>query len=232
MGQHGALWSRRPIVKASRKLALSSDAQLWLTAAAARTVGGDRDGGGQDDGADSSRPTLQWNIGYQRATDNGLLKLAFGGHYGWETLDLNGKDSDDFSTRLAMLSFHLPLSPMLSASGALWTGQNLGNFNGGIGQTINLAADKEIRASGGWLQLAAKLSPKVTLHLLGGIDEPRSADLATGMREINRTAAINLYYRPATFLTLACEYQYLTTKYKEQETATTHRLQTAMIFAF
>ena len=41
---------------------------------------------------------------------------------------------------------------MLDLMGEWWTGKNLSDFRGGIGQGIDAATGREIRSSGGWIE--------------------------------------------------------------------------------
>lgn len=231
-GQHGSLWSRRPLAQGTRKLALSGEDRLHLSVGLARTVGGDRDGLGQDDGADSGLPTLQFNAVYHTQLAHGPARFALGGHYGRETVDLLGKDSHDFLTTLLIFSFQMPLSTQLSLAGSAWTGENLGGYLGGIGQTINLSRNTEIAARGGWLQLGWAPSQVLRFHLFAGVDDPANKDLDPGMRSRNASIGSNVFWNATSYLTFALEYQYMQTEYFRTEEAASHRLQSAVLLKF
>ncbi|MFP4261459.1 MAG: DcaP family trimeric outer membrane transporter [Opitutales bacterium] len=236
MGQHGSLWSRRPQVRATREFRPAGDGMLAATIGAARTIGTDdidEDGDGLDGGEDSGLPMLQWNLKYMPSGSPKGATFALGGHYGREEVERNATDRDaKYATSLVMGSVHLPLHPQFKISGTLWTGENLGNFQGGIGQSLNLDQDTEIRASGGWVQASWYPSSTLNLNAAYGLDDPKNGDLAAGDRARNETFFTNLYWTFIPSTTFGLEYQYLNTDYKEQNDASTHRVQSAFIYKF
>ena len=127
---------------------------------------------------------------------------------------------------------HPPLHPKFKLSGTLWTGENLGNFQGGVGQNLNLAQDSEIQATGGWIQ--ASWYPTSTLNLSAayGLDDPKDSDVSPEGRTRNETFFTNLYWTFIPSTTFGIEYQYLNTDYKTKNDASTHRIQSALIYKF
>lgn len=236
MGRHGALWSRRPQLRLTRRFDLAGDSTVSATVAAARTIGTtdiDAAGDGLDGGEDSGLPMLQWNVKYNATGNKDGLTMALGGHYGTEEVERDALHRDaSFVTSMLIGSVHLPLNPAFQLSGTLWTGENLGNFQGAIGQRLNLARNTEIAASGGWIQAAWYPVNDLNINFSYGIDNPKDADVADGSPDRNETYFTNLYWTFLPSTTFALEYQYLKTGYKNATEATTHRLQSALIFKF
>lgn len=236
MGRHGSLWSRRPQIRVTRHFELGGDRVLAATMGAARTIGTpdiDAAGDGLDGGEDSGLPMLQWDFKYMPQGNPDGLTLALGGHYGTEDVEGDAlRRESSYVTSMVIASAHFPLSPVFKVSGTVWTGENLGNFQGGIGQGLNLARNTEIESTGGWLQASWYPAKTVNINFTYGLDDPDDDDLSDGQRDRNETWFTNLYWTFLPSTTFALEYQYLKTGYKNSEEATTHRLQSALIFKF
>lgn len=235
-GNHGALWSRRPQVKAIYTLPLAQG-KLLFKGAAARTIGNDLDKNGQEDGKDAGFPTLEGAVEwwYPLAAGRDLV-LALGGHWGQEALDLSGVDSHDFDTHLLQFSWIVPFHSRIRWNGALWTGTNLSNFRGGIGQGINLERLRAIDVSGGWTQFQFQLNP-AWLWLMGvGVDDPDDDDLSPGQRSRNRHLTTSLRWNVWPELTWALEWMHLETDYLQADgsaqTSEGERYQSAVIYKF
>lgn len=236
MGQQGALWSRRPQVRVSRQFGLGGDHVLIGTLGAARNIGEadiDVQGDGLDGGEDFGMPMVQWNLKYMpKGTDSGPI-FALGGHFGKEEVERTPTDREaNYDTSLVMATVHLPLHSSFNLSGAVWTGQNLGKFKGGVGQSLNLTQDTEIATTGGWVQACWFANEDLNINLGYGLDDPDDSDLSNGGRIRNETVFTNLYWSFLPSTTFAIEYQVLNTDYKNAEDATTHRIQSALIYKF
>lgn len=236
MGRHGALWSRRPQIRATRTLELAGGGSIEATIGAARTIGLDdidAAGDGMDGGEDSGLPMMQWNLRYHPGGTMEDVTFALGGHYGSEDVERNARVREEsYVTSLLIGSVHFPVHDTLKLSGTLWTGENLGNWQGGIGQSLNLTGNTEIAASGGWIQASWYPLADLNLNLAYGLDDPENADLNDGQMESSETWFTNLYWTFLPSTTFALEYQYLKTGYKAAADAETHRLQSAFIFKF
>ena len=60
----------------------------------------------------------------------------------------------------------------LGFKGEVYTGQGLGNYNGGILQTLDAVTWEPIRATGGWVEGFVYLTPNLHSHAGYGIDDP------------------------------------------------------------
>lgn len=64
------------------------------------------------------------------------------------------------------------LTSSIGIQGEVFTGEGLGEYNGGIGQTFDSATRNAIRSSGGWGEVFAYLTPALHVHSGYGIDSP------------------------------------------------------------
>jgi hypothetical protein len=98
-------------------------------------------------------------------------------------------------------------------SGELFSGEGVGEYLGGIGQSYNKITGNSIRASGGWGELYAYLSDDLHMHLGYGIDAADRNDLGTGYRLCNETAFGTLVWDLGPCLQLSFEMDYRRTSY-------------------
>ena len=59
----------------------------------------------------------------------------------------------------------------------MYTGQALGNYNGGILQSLDAVTWKPIRTTGGWVEGFVYLTPYLHSHTGIGIDDPNDDDI-------------------------------------------------------
>lgn len=231
-GWHGALWSRRPQLRATYRHVRESGI-LTSAFGISRTIGADLDGLGQEDGKDFPYPTLQGKLQYEFDVFGRPALAAVSGLLGREVLDSpQGIDDREFDTELIQFSLKLPLTDHWSVSGQYWFGQNLSRMCGGIGQGINLARDTEIAARGGWIQAAVAVNPAIHGFFTYGFDNPDNADLSPGDRASNSNLATSWFFDLTSELTWALEYSRLETRYISLPTGRSDRVQSALIFGF
>ena len=207
--------------------------------AAARTIGEDLDGGGQDDGADSGVPTFQYNALVETPLmTTKASKFSFSGVIGRETLDttVSNKvvttDEENYNVWAVIGSALLPVHQKVALQGTLWTGANLDTYTGGIGQGINITKQTAIGAKGFWVQVMTDPMEKLNWNLGYGLDDPDDNDLSKGYRSRNNMLFSSLYYKLTTAVTVAFEYSNITTAYLLGDDATDNRFQGSMIYKF
>ena len=235
----GALGIRRPQARLTQEIPVGDKSKLIAKIAAARTIGEDIDGGGQDDGADSGTPTAQGNLIFETPLFAGKpAKISVSGHYGCETLDASVSnkivdvDAKDYDSWSLIGSFLLPFSDRVALQGSVWQGANLDNYFGGIGQGVNKTLDTEIAAKGGWAQLMLDPVEKINLNLGCSLDEPDEDDLNKGNRSKNELLFANVFYKFNSAITLAFEYSNMETSYLDEEKSSNNRFQGAAICKF
>ena len=248
----GALGLRRPQARVTQDLKITDHTKLVLKAAIAQTVGEDLDQGGFEDGADSDWPSFQFNVALQQKLwTEKMARLSVAGHYGRETIDgvekgvtmsdsgvvteraqIIANDADHFDTWSIQASLFLPLTSQLAAQANLWQGENLDTYYGGIGQGVNMALNKGVRAVGGYAQLLLDPCAKWAFALGYGVDDPDNDTLSPGMRSRNECVWVNAAYNFTTALTAMVEYSQMTTDYFKKPDATNDRVQVAMKYTF
>ena len=238
LGDSGQLGLRRPQFRLSQEIPMGTT-KLTVKVAAARAIGEDLDGGGQDDGADSGLPAFQYNA----LLETPLLttkasKFSVSGLIGRETLDTTvsnkvvGSDDQNYESWAAIGSAFLPVHQKVALQGTLWMGANLDTYYGGIGQGINITKKTAIAAKGFWVQLVTDPTESLNWNLGYGLDDPDDDDLNKGNRSRNTSIFTSLYYKLTSAVTVGVEYINMTTAYLQGDDATDNRFQGSMIYKF
>ena len=102
----------------------------------------------------------------------------------------------------------------------MYTGQALGNYNGGILQSLDAVTFEAIRAKGGWVEGFVYLTPHLHSHTGIGIDDPNNNDITAIPnnlfgRTYNSTVWSNLLWDVNKSFRIAFEATYRQTRYKE-----------------
>lgn len=243
LGHTGALGARRPQLRLSRVVQLAGETRLIAKVAAARTIGRDLDGGGQDDGAAAGYPSMQASLALEtRRADGRNLIAGISGHAGTETVCASVDetcpdnpvyvDEKDYDSWSLIGSLRLPLTRCMMLQGTIWCGENLATYSGGIGQGINGGRQTGIAAHGGWVQIVLDPVVNWNVNIGYGVDNPDSRDLNAGQRKNNEVIFGSIFHNLTSAVTLACEYLHMTTSYKDGANASNDRVQAAVIFRF
>lgn len=99
------------------------------------------------------------------------------------------------------------------ARGEFYTGQALGEYNGGITQSFNSDTLAEIHSSGGFGEVFCYLTDEVHVHIGYGIDLPRQSDLAPTQIRRNQTYFMNWVWDVSKAVQLGLEVDYRQTDY-------------------
>ena len=99
--------------------------------------------------------------------------------------------------------------------GEFYTGRALGEYNGGITQSVNSDTLAEIRSTGGFGEVFCYLSDEVHVHVGYGIDQPHEADLAPSQIRSNQTYFMNWVWDLSKAVQLGLEVDYRETEYTE-----------------
>lgn len=234
----GQLGLRKNQIRLTKNIKIDEASSFIVKAALAESVGGlhggDLDGDGIDDGAESNRPSFEYALTYVTPVLNDEpAKFSFSGFVGQETADTNGDGSDqDFDTYAVIGGLEFPLTDQFTLKGSIWTGTNLDGAWGGIGQGINTTTHDTIDACGGWAQLGFQATDKLKLNLGYSIDNPKDDDLPAGGRSENSSYLINALYSFTPSFILGFEYMHLETGYKGAADEETDFIQSSLIFKF
>jgi hypothetical protein len=244
LGNTGNPRGFRPQARVSKTIKVSDDTKWVASAALTRNIGQDLDGAGQDDGANTGAPAGQAGLAlHTKGAAGRPLTLAVSGLYGTETVDAVSKgsttskvgvvsetvkvtatDDQDYDSWLAHVAVVVPLSAKLAIQGVVWTGANLDAYQAGIGQGVNTTAKTEIGAKGGYLQLTANATEKLTLGVGYGVDDPDDGDLAKAARTLNSRVYGNAVYALTPAASVGVEVSQIETEYKEQASSDAQRL--------
>jgi hypothetical protein len=105
------------------------------------------------------------------------------------------------------------LTNSLGFAGEVFTGQGLGEYNGGILQSFNSATFGAIRATGGWGEVYYYFNDQFHVHTGYGIDKPLDRDLGTLSIRENQTFFTNWIYDASKNVQLSFQVMYLQTDY-------------------
>lgn len=242
----GNIGYRRPQLRLTKSYALSSNVDLKLEGALARTIGR----------KDSTTATIDSGsiAGYPGVQGRTSLTFPFfgpkpttvgiSGHWAREKYDsVTGVHPQrKFESWSANLDLTQPINKWLTLKGEMFTGLNLDAYLGGIGQGVrntNTAAapiyDKEIASSGGWG--AFELGPweKWRFNVGAGIDSPDGDDLAGGAGDVrtqNHSVFGNVIYSINKNAEVGLELSHWRTEYKNSGDADAFRAQTSFMYKF
>jgi hypothetical protein len=191
------------------------------------------------DGASSAVPNVQGHLRLEQTLyADRPLKIGVWGHYAQEQTDKPFAGETKWDSWSAGCELSLPLSKRIAIEGEAWTGSNLSDVRGGIGQGVNVITGKEIESKGGWVQLSTKPSDKTQLYLGCSADDPKDADVPTyaeiddaGLeaavytgRTLNWVAYVSSRYRPWQPFQIGLEYYHWVTEYSGLDLGTDNRV--------
>ncbi len=192
MWDAGNIGTRHPQVRLTKGFPAGEKGRIEVAAAASRTIGEKNTVGTitNDPGKDAAMPTIQGRVTWSAPllVKNQPATIGVSGHYGqedWETDNVgNHKTLDSWSCNLELT---MPICPKMTLAGEYFTGSNLDDYYGGIGQGVNPSPSiiKEIRSKGGWAALRFAFNPETTFSLGTGIDDPNNSDLSVSPSMLN-----------------------------------------------
>ncbi|MGD1048370.1 MAG: hypothetical protein ABR899_06410, partial [Candidatus Krumholzibacteriaceae bacterium] len=176
----GNIGYRRPQFRITTWGNANEKVKITAAVGAFRTLGGDLDGDGVDDGADAAVPTVEGRLGMAAKLDpERSFELGVSGHYGkeqYQAKDAEDRDvTKDLTSRSGNVDLKATFCKHVEFAGELFTGQDLGTYYGGVGQSVNLLK-KEIGAKGGWGELTVKPVARLSVNAGYGLDNPDDAD--------------------------------------------------------
>ncbi len=225
----GNIGYRRPQFQAGVK----GSNGVELVGALARNIPGDLDGDGQDDGEDKSLPMTQFRLSYTKDKVN----IGVSGHYGLgEYYNAGTNEDDSYATYSMNVHFSFALSPKFTLKGEGFTGRNMSQFLGGIGQSFSPNKDMDTDTKGGWVCASIKASDKTSLNAGFGIDKPDTDEgIGFPVRRSNRCVFGNLFTKIAYNTRLGLELSHWSTGYyagSEDEDVSNLRAHASFIFNF
>lgn len=131
-------------------------------------------------GENSGVPTFQARLNVAiPIQEKRNLEVAFWMHAAQEKTEAAIVGETDFTSSLAGIDFYIPVyEDKIWIHGEAWSGKNLSDVRGGIGQGINPTTGSEIKSKGGWIEIGLKASAACTVAVGYSYDDPKDADLA------------------------------------------------------
>ena len=235
----GNIGYRRPQLQLFKDLALSDSSKLQLTGAITRNIGStDSVFAGVDSGTDAGIPGFQgrfgWLVGGRKA---GPVALGISGHWAEEEFDLDEAGNNErFDSWSANFDLRVPLTTKVILQAEAYTGTNLAQYLGGIGQGVNLERNQEIGDTGGWISLDLGPYNRLVHHVGLTATDVDDNNIDPGDRAFNSSIFWNGVYGLTEHIRFALELSYWKTEYKEPEAETdsadSFRTQFAVIYRF
>jgi hypothetical protein len=223
-GYGGNLWGWIPQVRAEHRFALSENENLTLQAGILDNLTGeppvfnyDRAPGA---GERSGQPAYGARVAWGRRIFGVPMTIGTAGYYSRQDWRF-GRQVDGWA---GMADWDIPFAPRLSLSGEFYRGSAVGGLGGGIGRSVLFNASytqlRALNSVGGWSQLKFQPSAKLEFNGAFGLDSPYAEDVRAfpaaqsyldAALVQNRSAFVNLIYRPRSDLLFSAEYRHFRT---------------------
>ncbi len=243
MWSAGNIGSRHPQLRFTKGFSTGEKSRIELAVAASRTIGEKNTLPdpvnkvyNTDPGKDANIPTIQGRVAWSAPllVDNQPATIALSGHYGqeeWDTDNIgNHVTLDSWSCNVEL---SMPICKKMTLAGEYFTGSNLDDYYGGIGQGVNPSPSiKWIRSSGGWAALRYTSNPSTSFSIGAGLDNPNDNDLAVGARSRNQTIFANVINKITPNFILGLQLSEWKTEYKGPTEGDALRAQTSLTYKF
>ncbi|MBV5303738.1 MAG: hypothetical protein JZU70_06015 [Chlorobium sp.] len=245
MWDAGNIGTRHPQVRVTKGFWAGEKGRIEVAAAVSRTIGEKNTWPDPvnkvynvDPGKDAAMPTIQGRVAYSVPL---LVKkqpatIGISGHYGQEEWDTdNAGNHTTLDSWSCNLELTMPICPKITVAGEYFSGSNLDDYYGGIGQGVNISTVKEIRASGGWAALRFNANPSTSLSFGAGIDNPNDDDLknlTTNPRLRNQTIFASVVNKITPSLILGFQLSDWKTDYYNGESGNALRAQSSLTYKF
>ena len=234
----GNIGYRRPQIRLSKVVPVGGGSKLKFEAAAMRSMGVEA-GGGETIGT----PAFQGRFSYGTEIMGYPAILGVSGLMGKEEATTDTDDTTyELDQSVVAVDLTLPLGDIFSLKGQYFTGKNLGQYLGGIGQSFaelepEGAGDyvlEEIEASGWWAQLTIKPAEGWQINAGAGMDDPEipDGDVADNKYEMNTTCYGNVLWTVAPAAVIGVEYASVETEYVGGEKYEDSRVQMSFMYKF
>ena len=235
----GNIGYRRPQLQVGRKFSLSDSSKMQVTGAITRNIGAtDSIFAGVDSGTDAGLPGFQGRLGWELGrAEAGPVALGISGHWTQEEFELDEDGNTDlFDSWSANFDLEVPLSKKATLKAEAYTGINLSEYLGGIGQGVNLDRNQEIGDTGGWISVDLGPYHYLTHHIGLTATDVKDDDIEIGDRSFNSSIFWNGVYSLTERIRFALELSYWNTEYKQaagsEESADNFRTQFAVMYRF
>ena len=240
MWDAGNLGDRRPQLRLTWASPAAADGgrPTWTLAAGVGLPGAvdakDLDQDGVRDGEASGVPNLQARLGFSAwsVASGRSVSVGASGHVGKESLTKRIGAQNAFTTWSASVDYEIDVTRRVVLRGELWTGENLSDFRGGIGQGINVARGRGIASTGGWIETGVQLSAVYRLSVGYTLDDPTDRDVPSQGRVKNGAWYLVNQFQLNRLLLVGIDYLRWTTEYKDLEDGLDNRINMYSILRF
>jgi hypothetical protein len=222
----GNLGYRRAQISAHHRLK-AGKALITLQAGIFRTISGDLDSDGIDDGLAKGLPSIQGRIAVKVPFgETAFMQVGISGHTG----DSAGKV--EYKGDSINVDMTLAFCKNLTLLGEWFSGRNMAPFMAGILQGVNTTAKESIETTGFYLTLQAGLTKALKLNLGYGLEDPQDETLASGNRSKNQTLFGNLILALNKSVSAGFEVYQVSTDYLNAVSQDTVRFQHSWTLSF
>jgi hypothetical protein len=207
----GNLWLWSPQARVEQRLSFGENAGLRAQAGVYQT--GESGAGVPAEYASTlgaARPGIEGRFEFWAQAGGSRIEIAPGFH----TSDTHVL-GQSVPSRIGSIDWLIRPWSRAELTGQFFSGENVGVI-GGLRQGVTISpeqAARPVHATGGWAQLAVRITPRMTFHFYGGQEDDRNADLAPGSIAKNQEYAANIMYRLAPNVLTSFEFSQLRTTF-------------------
>jgi hypothetical protein len=233
----GAIGYARPQVRGDARLPFGEEAQLILKVAACQpiqtfdlpgSVAVGRQGGVPDGQARASVAIGRSKLPWERP-----FELGLGGHLGKRRVTFTDTGvTQDFASWSVAADLHVRLPFGTELKFRIWRGRLVGDYAGGIFQTVDVGTRQAVHARGLWFDVRQHLSERWRVAAGYGWDDPRDSDLSAGARTLNQAGFANVFWDMSKTIGFALEGSRWATSYLGQGTTTAWRADSVFMMRF
>lgn len=171
-------------------------------------------------GERSKMPAYQGHVGYRSRSEDESREVAVGvsGHYGRERVaDATNKSwagAVDFNVQ----------GGRFGASGEFFTGENIDQFGGSLGQ--------EAKSAGGWAEARVAMTSRLSVNGGVGFDKLPDDEFLFVPRRENRSIFGNVIFKLTPEVATSLEYRWLSTDYGQDTRRENHHVNWVFAYSF
>ncbi|MFH1689934.1 MAG: hypothetical protein ABIE42_06815 [Candidatus Eisenbacteria bacterium] len=236
----GDIGYRRPQIRLTKSVTISDDAKFTVQASANRSMGT------ASFGETTGMPSYQGRVAVAAKVMGKPMEIGVSGLMGSEEItyadSLANLTVFELDQSVVAVDVSLPLGDMIALKGQYFTGKNLAQYLGGVGQSfadvpVEGARNTElveIEASGWWAQVTLTPVAGWQFNIGTGTDDPEipAGDAAGNLYEKNTTFYGNAIWTVAPVVVVGAEYAMIETEYVGGETYDDTRLQLSFMYKF
>jgi hypothetical protein len=234
MWNAGNVGDRRPQIRAtiqppSERLQWSATAGIGLTGAVDQQ---DLDADGIRDGEASALPNVQGRLGITYPLGTRRLGVGAWAHGAWEEVTAPIAGETRFDSHTAGVDLEVPLGRRAMFRGEVWTGSNLSDVRGGIGQGINRTTGEGIDSQGGWGEISTDVTPRYSIFAGYTIEAPDAEQVPASGRTRNSAWYLGNRFSAGRPFVVGIDYLRWETEYRGLPSGTDNRVNLYFTYNF